>query len=101
MRLRLLILLVPIILVGCTSVTLPIQEYALARSAVESAESNDAERLSPVVFQQAQHSFQQAEHLYEDREYEEARLLFIKARKLAEKAESAARIKKSKSGEVL
>ncbi len=101
MRLRFLIGLLPLFLASCTSVTLPVQEYALARSAMESAESNDAERLSPVVFQQAQQSFKQAERLYGDREYEEARLLFIKARKLAEKAESTARIKKSKAGEVL
>jgi hypothetical protein len=93
--------LLPIILVSCTSVTLPIQEYALARSAMESAEFNDAERLSPIVFQQAQQIFNQAERLYRDREYEDARLQFIKARKLAEKAEVTARIKKSKTGEVL
>ena len=86
---------------SCTSVTLPIQEYSLARSAFESAEQNDAERLAPVAFQQAQQYYKLAEQFYEDRQFEEARMNFIKARKFAEKAESLSRIKKSKTGEVL
>ena len=86
---------------GCTSVTVPIQEYTLARSAIESAESNDAERLAPLIFQQAQQTYLQAERLYQERDFEQARILFIKSRKLSEKAEATARIKKSKTGEVL
>ena len=101
MKLRLVISLLSIVFAGCTSVTLPIQEYALARSAFESALHNDAERLAPVIFQQAQQVYKYAERLYEDREYEDARLQFIRARKYAEKAESLSRLKKSKTGEVL
>lgn len=101
MRVRLLRSLILVILAGCSSVTLPIQEYTLARSALELAEQNDAERLSPAFYQQAQEAYKQAERLYRDREYEESRGLFIKARKAAEKAETSARIKKAKSGEVL
>lgn len=88
-------------LAGCTSVTFPIQEYTLARSALQSAEQNDAERLTPLLFQQAQDAYKQAENHYREKEYEEARILFMKSRKLAEKAENIARIKKSKTGEVL
>lgn len=95
------LLVVLLMLVGCTTITLPIQDYALARSAMEAAEGADSERLAPLVFQQAQQVFQQAEHLYRAREFEEARLHFLKARKLAEKAEVISRNKKSKSGEVL
>lgn len=101
MRTGILKFIFPVLLAGCTSVTVPIQEYTLARSALESAQLSDAERLAPLVFQQAQQSFKQAERLYEEREFEESRLLFIKARKLSEKAEGTARIKKSKTGEVL
>lgn len=88
-------------LLGCATVSLPIQEYTLARSALEFAESNDSERLSPLYFQQAQQLYNQGVKKYEDRDYDEARSLFVKARKLAEKAETTARIKKAKSGEVL
>lgn len=101
MRVQVLGILLVLFVGGCTSVTLPVQEYSLARSAMDAAETNDAERLSPIMYQQAQYTYRQAESLYQDREYEDARILFIKARKLAEKAETAARIKKSKSGEVL
>lgn len=87
--------------IGCASVTLPIQEYTLARSALEFAENNDSERLAPLQFQQAQQYYNQGVEMYENRSYDEARSLFIKSRKLAEKAESTARIKKAKSGEVL
>lgn len=88
-------------LFGCATVALPIQEYTLARSALEFAENNDSERLSPLYFQQAQQFYNHGVQKYEDRDYDEARSLFIKARKLAEKAETTARIKKAKSGEVL
>ena len=90
-----------ILVAGCTSVTFPIQEYTLARSALQSAEQSDAERLTPLLFQQAQDAYKQAENHYKEKEYEEARILFIKSRKLAERAENIARIKKSKTGEVL
>lgn len=89
------------VLFGCATVTLPVQEYTLARSALEFAENNDSERLSPLYFQQAQQVYNQGVHRYEKRDYDEARSLFVKARKLAEKAETTARIKKAKSGEVL
>jgi hypothetical protein len=90
-----------LLIVSCSSVTLPIQEYTLARSALEAAEQSDAERLTPLLFQQAQQLYKQAESHYKEREYEEARVLFIKSRKASEKAENTARIKKSKTGEVL
>ncbi len=101
MKLGLLICLLPIILASCTTITLPIQEYALARSALVAAESAEAERLAPLLFQQAQQSFKRAEYLYQEREFEDAKLLFNKAKKLAERAETISRVKKSKSGEVL
>lgn len=86
---------------GCATVVLPIQEYSLAKTALDAAEKNDGERLAPILFQQAQQTYHQAVKYYENRDYEEAKVLFIKARKLAEKSESAARIKKAKTGEVL
>lgn len=90
-----------LIAVGCSTVVLPIQEYSLAKTAMEYAEKNDGERLAPILFQQAQQTYKQAVKFYEDRNYDEARSLFIKARKLAEKSENAARVKKAKTGEVL
>lgn len=101
MKVWLLIAIFPALMVGCTSVTLPIQEYTLARSALESAEHSDAERLAPLIFQEAQELYRKAEQLYHDREFEDSRLMFIKSRKLSEKAENLARMKKSKTGEVL
>jgi hypothetical protein len=88
-------------LISCSTITLPIQEYTLARSALEFAENNDGERWAPLQYMQAQQVYNQAVQMYENRDYDEARSLFIKSRKLAEKAETTARIKKAKSGEVL
>ncbi len=86
---------------GCSTVVLPIQEYSLAKTAMDYAEKNDGERLAPILFQQAQQTYKQAVKSYESRNYDEARVLFVKARKLAEKSENAARVKKAKTGEVL
>jgi hypothetical protein len=97
----LLVFFLPLCFGSCTSVTLPLQEYTLARSALDAAGLSDAERLAPLIYQQAQELFHRAEVLYNEREFEDARLLFIKSRKLSEKAENLARLKKSKTGEVL
>lgn len=99
--LRNICFIVFLLLNGCATISLPVQEYSLARTAMEYAERNDGERLAPLTYQQAQQVYNQAVKLYEIREYDEAKALFIKARKLAEKSENAARVKKAKTGEVM
>lgn len=95
------VLVLSCFLVGCATVEIPVQEYTLARSALEFAEINDSERLAPLPFQQAQQLYQRGVQMYEKRDYDEARRYFTRSRKLAEKAETTSRIKKAKSGEVL
>ena len=96
-----ILILTFVFILSCSTITLPTQEYVLARSAMESAQEFDAERLAPVIFQEAQDYYKRAERFYNEKEFEQARINFINARKSAEKAETTSRIKKAKTGEVL
>ncbi len=85
-------------LVGCASPP-PYEDYVLARAAVKSAREADAPRLSPLIWAQADEYFRQAERNYHDNNFDKARPLFLSALKTAEKAETAARVKKFMSGQ--
>lgn len=88
-------------LVGCVTSPPPIDDYALARAALEAARSVEAARHSPGYYHQAEEAYRKAKLLYEEREYEDARNMFVRARIAAEKAENSARLIRMKSGEVL
>jgi len=87
--------------VGCQTLPPPIEEYVLARSALDAAFQSGAPRLSHGHWQQAEKSFKQAEEYYLERSYIEAKNEFIKSRKSAEKAENSTRFQKFKNGEFL
>lgn len=78
----------------------PKQEYNLADAAIQAAQDAKASEFVPGVWHSADQAYQKALRLYEDREYDEARKYFLKAIKLAEKAENLTLLKKMKSGEV-
>ena len=90
-----------LVLVGCTTAPAPVEEYTLARAAIEAAKSIEAARYSPGYWHQAEESYRRAQALYTDRPYDEAQAEFVKARLAAEKAENSARLIRQKNGEVL
>lgn len=87
-------------LTGCVTDGMPTHEYNIAKAAYDAAEAREAAKYAPQLFYKMEKSFKKAELLYKERYYEEARKEFIKAQKLAEKAETQARIKEFTSGEV-
>lgn len=86
---------------GCQSVSQPVEEYTLARVAIESARAVQAPRHSPGYWHQADEAYRQGRLFYKDRDYSKAREAFIKARLAAEKAENSARLIRQKTGDVL
>lgn len=98
---RLVTLAMVFCLVGCVTSPPPIDEYTLARAALEAARLVEAARHSPGYYHQAEEAYRKARLLYEEREYEQAREQFIRARVAAERAENSARLIRMKSGEVL
>lgn len=90
-----------LVFVSCSSIPAPIEDYTLARAAMDAARSVQASRHSPGYWHQAEEYYRKARLLYDDNEFDEAREEFQKARMAAEKAENSARLIRQKTGEVL
>ena len=86
---------------GCITVPPPNEEYTLSRAALDAAKSVQAARYSPGFWHQSEEYYRQAKILYGEREYEDAKILFLKAKAAAEKAENSARLLRQKNGDVL
>lgn len=86
---------------GCEHTPPPLEEYTLARAAIEAAREVQAARHSPGFWHQAEEAYRKARVHYNDREWEDARLEFNKARMAAEKAENSARLIRQRSGDIL
>lgn len=86
---------------GCQTVPPPLEEYALARAAIEAAQAVQAARHSPGFWHQAEEAYRIARIYYSDHDWMNARSEFIKARVAAEKAENSARLIRQKTGDVL
>ncbi len=84
---------------GCASVPPPVEDYALAQTALEGARKAEASRFAPILFQQAEVNYLKAQNLYDEKDYIGAEKEFIKTRKLAEKAENQSRVQKAVQGE--
>ena len=84
---------------GCVS--FPIEDYNLARAAMDAAREKDAARFAPGWWYKAEEAYKQAVRLYRERSFGPARDYFIQARFLAEKAENTARLEQFKTGEGL
>lgn len=89
------------ILNSCQTTREPVEEWSLARSAMEAAKAVQAAKYSPGFWHQAEDAYRKARVLMKEESYSEAREEFTIARKAAEKAENSARIKRQQSGEVL
>lgn len=90
-----------VFLAGCVSAPAPIEEYALARAAIEAARSVESARYSAGYWHQADEAYRRAIGLFKNQDFAEAREQFIRAKVAAEKAENSARLIRQKNGEVL
>ena len=83
---------------GCVSPR-PLNEFTLARTAVDSAKGAGAENFAAGLWYQAQSQFRLGQQALKDKDNESAKKHFASAVRLAEKAENAARLKKFETGE--
>ncbi len=88
-------------LLSCQTVPAPLEEYTLARAAMDAARNVQAPRHSPGYWNQADQAYRQGQEDYRDHSWSKAKEEFIKARSAAEKAENSARLIRQKTGEVL
>jgi hypothetical protein len=86
--------------IGCAHAQ-PIDEWALAYSAVDSAKQVQAHRYAPGLWFKAEESYKSAQELFDERAYRESEQEFVRARNFAERAENITRIKRYQSGEAL
>ena len=89
------------VIAGCQSVPAPIDEYALARAAIEAARTVQAPRHSPGYWHQADEAYRRGRVYYDDRDFRRAKEQFVRARIAAERAENSARLIRQKTGDVL
>lgn len=89
------------VLSSCQTAPLPLEEYSLARAAIDAARAVQAPRHSPGYWHQADEAYRQGRLSFKDRDYARARETFIRARIAAEKAENSARLIRQKTGDIL
>jgi hypothetical protein len=101
MKLVLGLIFVSLVISGCESAPPPVEDYTLARAAIEAARAVESARYSPGFWHQAEESYRRAQAYFVEHEYKDAQNEFAKARVAAEKAENSARLIRQKNGEVL
>ena len=89
------------VIVGCQTVPAPIEDYSIARAAMDAARAVQAARHSPGYWHQAEEAYRKGRIYFEDRDYAKAKEQFIRARLAAERAENSARLIRQKTGEIL
>ena len=77
----------------------PLEQFTLARAALNAARDVDSTRFSPGHFHRAEEQFRLGEKNYRDEDYAEAKKNFEEAIYYAEQAENSTRLKKFKTGE--
>lgn len=88
-------------ILGCQTGPVPLDEYTIARAALDAARDVQAPRLSPGFWHQAEEAYRKGRLLYKDSRWDEARIEFIKAKYAAEKAENSARLNRQRTGDIL
>ena len=101
MKRRVLVFFLGLALISCTTGPAPLEEYTIARAAIEAARAVESARLSPGFWNQAEDAFQIGQRHYEERDFVQAKKEFIRSRIYAERAETASRLLRQKNGEVL
>lgn len=82
---------------ACVTANIPSEEYSLAKAAQEAAVTAEAVKFAPQLYYKAEKSYKKAEQLFKERYYDEARAEFLISQKLAERAETTARLKQFNS----
>lgn len=95
------ILFLCLFLFACQTVPEPVDDYALARAALEAARDVQSARYTPGLWHQAENFYKQGQYYYREKDWEKAKSLFLKARQSAEKAENSSRLIRQRTGEVL
>ena len=90
----------PMLLVACAT-SPPVEDYTLARAAMDAARDADAPKYAPSLWFKAEESYRVGQLSYRDRRFATARTQFLNARDLAEQAENAARLRRFQSGETI
>lgn len=86
---------------GCVTASRPVEDYTLARTAIDAAKAVESSKYSSGYWHQAEESYRKAQILFQEREFAESKKEFIKARVAAERAENSARLIRLRNGEVL
>lgn len=86
-------------LIGGCATKPPVQEYTLARTALEAARDQDAARFAPSHWHRAEEAYRRAETFFRENDFKDAEEQFVLAREFAEKAENVTRVQRSKTGE--
>ena len=86
---------------GCQTGPMPLDEYTMARAAIDAARDVQAPRLSPGFWHQAEEAYRRGRLFYKDSRWDEARIEFLKAKQAAEKAENSARLNRQRTGDIL
>lgn len=96
-----LVILSLLLFLSCQTLHPPIEDYSLARAALEAARSVQAVRYSPGFWHQGDEAYRKARIFYKNQDYESAKIEFVKARIAFEKAENSARLLRQKNGDFL
>lgn len=88
-------LLFCLILAGCAS-NPPIEEFTLARSAIDAAKQYESDRYAPGLWYQAEENYRRGQVAYKKEDFDIAKDFFLKAKQFAEKAENKARKEKGR-----
>lgn len=88
-------------ILGCQTVPAPIEDYSLARAALDAARTVQASRHSPGYWHQAEEAYRKGRIYFEDRDFGKAKEQFVRARMAAERAENSARLIRQRTGDVL
>lgn len=84
---------------GCVS-KIPVDEYAIARAAMDGARESEAPRYAPALWYKAEQAYREGEIFFRERVYDQAFKRFGQARAWAEQAENAARLTRYEAGDL-
>ena len=87
------------IFAGCVSM-IPVDEYTIARAAMDGAKESEAPRFAPALWYKAEQAYREGETFFRERSFGEASKRFGAARTLAEQAENSARLSRFESGDL-
>ncbi len=94
------VLSMTLLLVGC-SVNPPVQEFTLAKTAMDAAQVAGAPKYAPALWFKAEDSYRKGEGAFKQGDFKNAKVHFDESLDFSERAENKARYDKRKSGEDL